>query len=368
VDTLIKLYMNKTCLFIIVSFLILACQSEKENYIIKVSKNDFKKSLKIVGNEILKEDFNLNREIFVVDSLIILKTGSGKNYFNVYNKESFELLGSVGIRGEGPDEWQVINFTGQFDITNEGEIGMWVSNFKKGFIYKVNINETLRKKNPEPVIDKNFRIDGRRYPFFNPFYVSGETFVSKSWITEDEFVRIKSFEFSTGTVKKSGLFPVIQNIENLPVEVINTIYTSSFKKHPKKEIFGQALYFFNRIDIFDKDLKTLISIVDGETWKDFHYDAANIDFESDFLSDFQQFYSGLFLSQKYIYVLTAGEKDKSGSKHFRIFDYSGNPIVILNVSDEIYSFSVDENDDFLYAIDRENEKILRYSLKNILKN
>lgn len=362
--------MNKVSLTFVVIFLLLffSCKNKSSDAVIVFSNNDFKIKAEIFGEQIIEEDYNINREIFAIDTLLILKTGSGKEYFNVYNKNSFEFLGSIGVRGEGPEEWQVISFNGQFDFTNKNSIGMWVSNFRKGFISKVNIHKTLKSENSLPVIDKTFRIDGKLFPFFNPFHLEEGSFISKSWITEDEFVRIKYFDLSKKETKNTGLFPKIKNIDYLPAEVINTLYTSSFKKHPEKNIYGQALYYFNRIDIFDHELNNLISIVEGETWKDFYFDAANVNIESDFLKEFKQFYSGLFLSNSYIYALSLSEQVANTKKYLRVFNYNGSPVAILEFDDEIYSFSVDENDEYLYAIDRENEKILKYNLKNIIKD
>ena len=359
-------------LFIIPLFLLVACSSynEEEGTAKKVPLTDFGVAKKIIGESIIQNDYNINRQIYVMDTLLLLTTQGGEFYFNVYNKSTLAHEGSIGVRGEGPQEWRMIYFTGQFEIDTSG-ISIWVSEYHRGFISKINITKTLKTLSPYPVIEETIKINGLTFPFLDMIYVNEEKLVSKSWIHEQNYVRIKSFNPTTKEIKKSKLFPKIKNVKELPSDMINSLYTTTLSKHPSKNIFVQATFVFNRIDIFDEDLNLVRSIVDGNNWRDDYYNALEISAESDFISDKIEGYSNISLTEHFIFAIDAKSKMHpfDGSvveKDIKVFDWEGNPVCLLQTTDKIFGISVDEEEGFLYATDMENEKVLRYNIKDLI--
>lgn len=221
-----------TDLFIVLLMLLFACSSynEEERTAKKVSLRDFGPAKKIIGESIIQNDYNINRQVYVMDTLLLLATQSGEFYFNVYNINTLAHEGSIGVRGEGPREWRMIYFTGQFEIDTSG-ISIWVSEYHRGFISKINVTKTLKTLSPYPVIEETININGKIFPFLDMIYVNEEKLVSKSWIHEQSYVRIKSFNPNTNEIKKSKLFPKIRNVEKLPADMINSLYTTTLSKH-----------------------------------------------------------------------------------------------------------------------------------------
>jgi len=360
-------------LYIVLFLLLCACVSynEEERTAKKVSFKDFGPVEKILGESIIQNDYNINRQVYVMDTLLLLMTQSGKYFFNVYHKNTLEYQGSFGVRGEGPEEWRMIYFTGQFEIATSG-ISIWISEYHRGFVSKVNITKTLKNLSPYPVIEQTININGKTFPFLDMIYVNDEKLISKCWIYEQGYVRIKLFDPKSNKVKKSELFPKIKNVERLSADMINNIYTATLSKHPSKNLFVQATYIFDRIDIFDEDLDLVRSIVDGNNWRDDYYDAKEIDIESDFISDKVEGYNNISLTERFIFAIDAKNKinQVDGSvvgKIIKVFDWEGNPVCLMKTTDNIFGISVDEEEGFLYATDMENEKVLRYNLKDLMK-
>ncbi|EON77929.1 putative lipoprotein [Lunatimonas lonarensis] len=366
--------MKKINKIYILPFLLLsACtnSNEQEKAAKKISFGDFGPVEKIQGESIVQNDYNINRLVYVMDTLLLLMTESGKYFFNVYHKNTLEYQGSFGVRGEGPEEWRMINFAGQFEIASSG-ICIWVSEYHRGFISKINITKTLKNSSPYPVIDQTININSKKFPFLDMIYVSDEKLISRCWIYEEDYVRIKSLDPKTQNIKKSELFPKITNVEKLPADIINSLYTATLSKHPSKNLFVQATFIFDRIDIFDEDLKLVRSIVDGNNWRDEYYDALEIDVESDFISDKVSGYNNISLTERYIFAIDAKSKisQVDGTvleKTIKVFDWEGNPVCLMRTTDNIFGISVDEQEGVLYATDMENEKVLRYAIKDLME-
>ena len=76
----------------------------------QVSLEDFNIDKEITG-KILNVDYKTEfHEILSIDTLLILKTSSRhKEFFKIYNLNTLEHLGDVGVRGEGPEEWKNVD-------------------------------------------------------------------------------------------------------------------------------------------------------------------------------------------------------------------------------------------------------------------
>lgn len=358
------------CLYLLIS-LICSCKVEKENDIIRVSRSDFPMKVKLDGDEILKDDYFHHHKLYILDTLLITTSNSGDYHYHAYHTNTLEYLGSVGVRGEGPDEWTMPYTTdGQYETDNSG-IHLWIFDYLRGHISQINLTRTLNSGSPYPQYDERIQINGKEFPFFRLFYVNDSLLIGDSWMLEQNKARIKSYNPLNGDVRRSSLFPSMKNLKELPAEIINSLYTTSFVKHPSKNLFVQAMFVFNRIDIFNEDLDLISTIVDGENWEDNYYDAKDIDPSSNFLTEKVNGFDGLAVTNDFIFALEIRIKDSDNPSNrldsfVRVYNWEGNAVCLLQFENELSSIAIDENAGMFYATDYKNEKVLRYDINRII--
>jgi|GEM_PF-1272620 len=368
-----KNFIKYTILFILNIIFIFAC-SQKDNVettLTTIEKNDFPQTIKLENpDKILDDDEFHHFKIFVIDTVLLTTSQVGDYHYNAFLINTLDFLGSFGVRGEAPEEWTMpITMSGQYETSKDG-LNLWFYDYLKGHFSKINLTKTLNSNSLNPIIDETVSIDTKKFPFTNLFYVSEEKIIGDSWISESDRRRIKSFNPKTEEVKKSELFPAMKNTSKLPAEVLNSFYTSAFSKHPTKPLFVQAMFVFNRIDIFNENLQVVKTIVDGDNGLDDYYDGAEVDLKSDFLLGKIQGYDGVTTTSDYIFALEMNVKTQDQIKpkdsYVRVYDWSGKPVCLLQFEHPIVGLAVDERTGILYITDYENESVLRYNIKNLM--
>lgn len=340
--------------------------------ILKISKKDFPEKLTIKSQKILTDDFNHHHRIHVFDTLILTQVNSGKNHYHVFHKDKLTSLGPIGVRGDGPDQWDIPATTaGQFEKTGDG-IKLWYFDYLRGSFNQMNLTKTLRQKTAYPISERKLRINAKLFPFSRGFMGSNNRLYVDCYIYEQDRSRIKYYDLETKKIVKSSLFPKVKNIKHLPIETIHSLYSGPFEKHPTKNQFVQATFIFNRIDIFDENLKLLRSIVDGENWKDDYFDGKDIDPATRWIRPIIEGYDGLALGEKMIFALEAKknvgtDEFKENESFIRVFDWQGKPLAYLEIAHDLSTIAFDEGKGMLYATDYSHELVLRFDLSNDLK-
>lgn len=366
---------TKIILFFVLSVYSISCseQNKQDSDTIDnlVVITDFPSKQSLKGKVILENNYEKNSSIFVADTLLIIGMYHDSLTYNVYHTNSLKHLGALGKQGEGPNDWHISYLTGQYDITSKG-IMVWVSEPIKGILSKVNVSKVIQSKSPKPVVEHSIKIDNNIFPFNEVFFVNDEKIIANSGYDDIDRVRIKSYNTKSKKIRKSDLFPKIKNAKYFPAPVLYNYYHTFFEKHPSENLFVQAMYVMNRIDIFDENLNLVKSIVGGENWKDDYFDAQKIDIETDFMKDIKQGYSDLAVTNHFIFALDINKKLSASTglvqqSFIKVFDWEGNPKCLLEVPNDLFSITVDHRKGYLYAIDIENEKILRYDIKKLLK-
>jgi hypothetical protein len=359
-----------------VFLLFMGCHEKRHHLVddplvMSVGHSDFPSKVKLEKEEILQEDFFHHHKVYVLDTVLLTTSNVGDYHFHAYHTKTLKYLGSLGVKGEGPDEWTMPHTTdGQYEVTESG-ISLWIFDFLRGHLSKVDLSKSLQSGTPYPVITQSFQVNGRDFPFFRLFYVNDAKLIADCWITEQNRVRIKSYNPKNGEMEKSELFPSMNNIQVLPAEIVNSLYTTSFTKHPSKNLFVQAMATFNRIDIINENLILQKSIVDGENWQDDYYDAKDIDPSTNFLADKIDGFNGTAVTQDYIFALEMKKKPSSEAEvnpesFVRVYDWEGRPICLLQFDNNLNAIGVDEREGYLYATDYANEMVLRYNIKDMM--
>jgi hypothetical protein len=352
-------------------FFLLSCEQPKEPHNDKVIFIDeFPSKVLLAGELILKEDSAKNGGIYVIDSLLLISIYKDTVFYNIYGKGSQKKIGTLGVKGNGPNEWQVSFYNSQYIDTKQG-ILLWFMEEERGEMRLVNLSKVIEAKHPLPILEKLISINSKKFPFNFLFYINEEKIIGDGGYFDEDRVRIKSYNPQSQEIKKSKLFPRIKNIKELPSPVLYNFYHTQFRKHPTKNLFVQAMSVMNRIDIFDEDLNLLRSMVSGKNWQDDFFDAKKIDVETDFMKDIRDGYASATVSEDFIFALVANKKKSAVTgevqKSFiKVFDWEGQPKCLLEVNEDLFSISIDDREGYLYATAPTQEKILRYDLKKLL--
>ena len=334
--------------------------------------DNFKCNTFVKGEQILKDNFDSNFSISSVDSLLLLKQQGKDIHYTIYNSKDLKYLGSLGVRGEGPNEWNVVFHNKQFEIDDNG-IKLWFSRQRKGFLSQVNISKVIENKSPYPVVEKNLKINTNLFPFSHIIYLNSDKVIGNSGYYDVERVRLKSYNPKTRiTEQRTELFPKIKNSNILPSPALYNLYFGQLQKHPSKDLFINAMRIFNRIDIFDEDLNLIKSIVSGDNWKDDYYDAAKIDVTTDYMADKVQGYGNLSVTENFILALETGKKRNAltndvEESYVRVFDLEGKSLCRLSFHQDLFSIDLNEKSGFLYATDIQNEKVLQFNLEELIE-
>lgn len=357
-----------------VFILLFGCQTSSHESIqdnIRVIHNDdFSISQDVYGkivNVDLKTEFV---EILTIDTLLILQTSNKhKEFFKIYNIQTFNHLGDIGLRGEAPGEWKYVDVNHVLEKHNDNYY-LWVSDRFNGFLKKIDILKSLNSTTQFPVYEKEINVNASLFPFSSIFYVS-DNLVADIGYEDDTYSRFKKLNLTSNQIEKSSLYPSIRNYQKLPSPVLFNFYISDFRKHPTKNIFVSAMAKQNRIDFIDDNLNLNMSIVDGVNWKDDYFDAAEIDVK---VFDMFKIIDGYYATSvtedliftKWRYEFKLEDPPTRDISIIKVFDWTGNPIAILNLDCSATSTSYDKTNKILFVLDASNEQILTYDLNAVL--
>jgi len=362
-------YLSTILLFLI----LIACQDQVEDQEYnetKITLPDFE-SVKLGGKII-----NLNSsvqffDINTIDTLLLLGTSSKhKEYFKAYSLNNYDYLGSIGTRGEAPGQWKFARVEGGL-MKDDEHFSIWISDDLAGYLKKINLSKSLTDKANTPTYSEHINVNSNLFPF-NSVYKVDNYLIGDTGYEDESYSRFKKMNMETNDIKHVPFFPKLKNFQSLPSPVLYSIYVGAFEKHPNKNLFVSTPSTFNRIDFLDDNLDVYKTIVDGENWKDNYYDAKEIDIASDQTYEMQDGHFSTSVTKNYIFTRYRNiSKELDGRQNkeeamIKVFDWEGNPIKLLYLDCDAFTFSYNEMLKTLFVVDIENEQILTYDLNGVL--
>lgn len=353
--------------------LITSCKEkiQEDNYnTSKISLGDFE-SEKLNGKIISIDNSIEFSGILTLDTLLLMKTSSKhKEYFKIYNTQNCDFLGDIGERGEAPHQWKFV-VTNDLLTKNDNEYHIWVSDRFDGYLKQVNINKSLDSENELPIYNNEYSINANLFPF-NRVYALDGYLIGDTGYEDESFSRFKKMDLETKEIEYIPFFPKIKDFQKIPAPVLYNIYVGALKKHPNKNIFVSTPSTFNRIDFLNDNLEVYKSIVDGDNWKDNYYDANEIDIASDQTYEMQDGHHSTNVTENYIFTRYRniskeidGRQNKEESM-IKVLDWEGNPIKLLYLDCDAFTFAYNEKLKTLFVVDIVNEHILTYNLNGVL--
>jgi len=356
-------YKMKSFNTIIILFVIIFSACNKTNEIV------FDKTYEIKGDLILSEEIGIHK-LIVANEYLLGYTFQKEHFFKVFNLETLEEIGEIAKKGGGPNEFSTFLIFNYVD-NKEKNTCLWAHDLNTGELYLIDILLSLSEGNI--FSHAKFKLPAA-HQFYTAYFIDSTRIIGRSTNNIIEMSRLQGYDSKNDSmIFKLPLFPEIFQKENdvdFTLLKYNPLYISNLTFNSEMNLVASAMTDFNRIDIFDVQGNLIRTIEESDrniNGKKFaHY------FKSDEgKNNLIYYYKNIDSSSKFIYALFYGksrsnktlEKDKV---ELRVFDWQGKPIVKILIQDPINEISIDEINGFIYAVDNENDKLLRYDIKFLL--
>lgn len=290
--------------------------------------------------------------ITITDTFLIAYTPMhNEYYFHVFGTSNLNYLGSFLPVGRGPNEFYGIDYDKDCE-SEKGIAKVWVSNFLTK--YQWNITESI--KQGHTVIDSTFNLKG----IFSEgiWYIGRNHRLFGLQNTKNNRNYILYDTDNQTEICKKSIFP-----RNVPYKNISAIAMNSYVKPDDSQIALVGCWS-NHICIFNVDFSEIKPLAIYDKMISINEIAATE------RPDRVMFYSWADVTNQYLYCLYVNQPEKdrryhSGNEEFHIFDWEGNPIMNIVISENIMFFAVDEKNKCLYGL-TSDEKIYRYDLAEYL--
>jgi hypothetical protein len=291
---------------------------------------------------------------FCVDSLFFFKTYGASNTFKIYNKKTFAHCGDLFSEGNGPNEYQNLSSTGQYESSPDG-IRLWVSDNIIKKIRLINITKSLKQKTIVP--EKEYSYKGSLY---NSYCINDSSFVTTYYYWKNlsfstynpvSKVRTDKFDFFNQTMTQDDLFYISGN--------------PALK--PDKTKLAYAMINLNQVLITSVDGTHKFSISIGSPQSKSEVDETS---RGNRIESFAM----IAADDKHIWLLYQGETrkilesdiSKAAPSKLIVLDWDGKLAYCFTLETNIGNMFIDTNDKILYGIDR-NEGIIKYDISKYSK-
>ncbi|MFI3314363.1 MAG: hypothetical protein R3Y04_01685 [Rikenellaceae bacterium] len=285
-----------------------------------------------------------------------------EKFFNIYNVDSGEKIGSFCNKGRGNMEFVSTGFVYQL-FKKDGDLMTLLNNIHRKEVYVWNISESINKQTA--VYDTIVPHDNNL--FLWQFYQhTGSTFEYKISIKKDEYNTstpyYEKYNLFTNELEKS--YP-LYNVDSVQINssMVPLLYSSDAIKSDGSKI-AEAMRYFPQINILDTQTGELTGY---RTEKN-----PTFSFIDSNTKALEVFYTHVYADDNYIYANYIGEEpiydpEAPHSNRIHIFDWNGNMVYEL-ITDLRYSnLWVDPVRNRLYTISGSTKEIYFLDLNECLQ-
>ncbi len=314
---------------------------------------DFPKSEQLTAKALSAIDQLLPQKICVFDSIIMVKDFEQNPAFHFYNKNTYKKIGVYGYRGNGPSEF--INPDCNCQMFSDGERKtIMLTEFNYGKLYEVDLNKVLfkAKNSVDSLIGDDSEIISKAFlkseviPSDNMYWDGNKLFGES--ISE-------SYDYKYFLSNKNNLDSVIPKGEFVETSFLKTVDPSDLDNFRRSYLgfstsqqkFIAAYVLLNRMHILDANLNLEKVIYYGNKEKK---PISNKLYRVS--GHIKHFRTNPYMGKNSFYVLYSGAASESEPGFFNEiheFDYNGNPIKKYTLSQPTVDFTIDEQDQIIYA-------------------
>ena len=296
--------------------------------------------------------------MYAYDGMLVFYSDKHPDGFlYLYDSKTGKRISAIGRRGNGPGEFVNLLFFGNFEKKSD-EIHLWVNDFLRNNIILFNTQgERIREINTSKFKSTNdygigaFHVlnDSLFLAYVQPYELFENKVASPSWHV---------FNYQTGeTIKEHKPFGNYRtngewhNFFPTPRDLLSSYGAI----RPDKSKLADMMFFLKRVYMLNietdklkliatKDAPDLNRITSGGTKT--------------------EYYRNLQCDNLYIYVMETNGKQTSGT--INVFDWDGNFVRILRISEDTDNFAFDPIRRILYA-KNDAEEIMAYDLNFLYK-
>lgn len=371
--------MRKTIYFTLLFFI--SCSSgnkHKTELVLNNELNEKEHEQSFLSGELLSSDSDipLGNIVDLIDNNIIISSYRQNNAFSVYQLKGDSLIEKEAFLRHGEGPFEMIQ---PFSFYNKQENKLYVYDHV-GYLksmYSIDLqnfqnlyNTSTRVEIQTPDLKDYFWPGRMRKMNDNSFLMLGSKVRSRNLLSKINLTNNAAFELNSPYPEQDGAFSVDQMVKQ------GVYLDGVIEKHPDLDKVVYACStgkYAEIIDLMHSELnRTLISAIYPKYRTQ---DGINRAYLDDCLQGMQ-----VRVTENYIYTLlyplTKGDvRNKKSYKGYPsycgdellVFNWQGEFIKKYALDNPVYSYVVDEKDDFLYAmtthIDGEGELMKRYKLK-----
>lgn len=285
-------------------------------------------------------------KLFINDSKLIVteshRISPELPLIHIFNTQPLKYLKSKGVIGFGPfeipsaDAFQPLNSKNEFLI---------YSGMDKKFV-KYDINDSSMLGQDE------FKMPPSNTPLGLFYFLPDSIFVGMSTFDRNKFVEV---DLDGQKITGFGTWDLIEGKEDLSYFHHFLLNSGWFKTDKTYEIFVNASIFRDRLEIFNKKSKEIVTI-DGpsDELPPFEYYRENMPLNIPITNPFR--YRDVYISEDKIYALYGGLSEehynKTGELALKIFIFTkdGVPLYHLKLDRSIGSLAVDEKGGKIFGL------------------
>ena len=297
--------------------------------------NEFPKKINLESKKIEIKEIIKPVSILVLDNYLVVQNEFDPNVdcFFIYSLENFRFLYSFGNLGQGPDDYIAHTL-----IKNSS------GNIFSVFDQATRIIRNFLLSDTEPVlIEKNIIGDNRREPIQELSYLNDSIILLLKWDYELCSYNVKthelldSFYFETDIKKKLG------------ANYNQSLETNHFSNHKNKIVIGHQ--FINKLSVGKiennrfviNDKKLTSKRINKDLFKNIWYYTI-VTATSDYI--FAQYYGLPFINFQ---PFPRNKNKRIHSFYFEVYDWSLNPLVLIELDSDILRYTIDEKNKTIYT-------------------
>lgn len=277
--------------------------------------------------------------------------------FRVFQLPGLEYLGGFGRIGNGPEEYLNPSISSLHNYKSE----LIIQDMR--YIRKIQLQEGVVSNNTIRIVDQKKTPSALR--MINNFRFINDSMSLGLKLSNAEK---QLFVSNMKTDKCFWWIDFPMFYKNIPVPLLGNLYYKKVEVSHSRNRIVFAFHKFPMIQIYDLNGKLIRStyIDEGPKQITLRLKGGQIDYLGSYL-----YYDRLYTTEDYIYalfnVMEVGTKEilHGNTKQLHIFDWEGNPVARINVSEELNLFAVDKNNsDFYFVKSNVEDFIYKATIKN----
>ena len=329
--------------------------------------NEFKSEKNLKGTEVFFDEA-YEGQMMVHDSIMLFLSKNPTDYWmHAYNLNTGKLLAKFCKKGEGPDDFLLCTTFEQF-IENDGDVKLWVNDYIKSSRL-INITQSIVKGDMvcDSVIPMKW-IEHHRFPTVGMFFLDDGDFLAKhqcelSYLNDEEYIprNYKRYHRNLDNEQEHYIH-YKRPIESEKMEEYYMMYYASCDRiKPDLKKVAMSMQMLPQINIWDLDTNTL---------KGYRQKGGMSFFDLGSAPDkYRYYYMKMCVSNQFILAPYVDKpiREIPETSCVHVFDWDGNPLYKLHLTESIYGIALDDKKWILYAYDL-NDHIYSYDVSFLNNN